>query len=60
MEIKFKEVDLRIRALNCIIENIFWLDDISLENWIDYAALYSKKHWLILVEERLKRIENEE
>lgn len=31
----------------------------KLEVWIDFTALYSKTHWLILIEEKLHRIEKE-
>lgn len=37
--------------------NWFLANIIDLEYWIDFAALYSKKHWLILIKERLDRIE---
>lgn len=30
-----------------------------LEKWINHTALYSKKHWLILIAERLYRTEKE-
>lgn len=37
-----------------------WLDNDKLEAHIDYYAIYSKACWLVLIEERLNRIESEE
>jgi len=30
-----------------------------LEAWIDWCAMYSRKYWLILLNEKLKRLETE-
>lgn len=31
----------------------------ELEQWLDKMALWSKQYWLILLEEKLRRVENE-
>ncbi len=41
----------------CILKKIWILGE--LEFMIDHCAMYSKKHWLILLEEKLTRMEQE-
>jgi hypothetical protein len=49
------EKDLEAICLFCI-KNI---SDDMLQVYIDYSVLYSRKYWLYLLEEKLRRIENE-
>lgn len=35
------------------------LTEIELQVWLDHYILYSKKEWLLLLEEKLRRIEQE-
>lgn len=42
-----------------ITKNRQFLADDILESYIDYSSLYSLKCWLLFLEERLRRIEQE-
>lgn len=53
MEIEIQR-DLRHTCHACRI-----IPNDMLEAYLDYAALYSRKYWLILQEEFLRRMENE-
>lgn len=36
-----------------------WMPNDTLEAYLEYAAMYSKKYWLLLHDEYLRRMENE-